>query len=175
MAPPFDRIVRPKQRTAPPEGSSVYPRSAAGTLCSKCREERRTDGGRSSGGEWLGRYLSSCERRGCRAAGAREVLLVCLLARHGRAQLPREDERGQGRGRSGGSGPTRRSLQFAIRASAETWREFGQEIPPPMCHGLFAASFREDMSLEGDLLVLMQNLRCVVPQIELLRTTGVPV
>lgn len=72
-------------------------------------------------------------------------------------------------------GPLDNRYQFAIRASAETWREFGQEIPPPMCHGLFAASFREDMSLEGDLLVLMQNLRCVVRQIELLRITGVPV
>ena len=44
-----------------------------------------------------------------------------------------------------------------------------------MCHGLFAASFREDMSLEGELLVLMQNLRCVVRQMEPLRATGVPV
>ena len=72
-------------------------------------------------------------------------------------------------------GPLDNRYQFAIRASAETWRKFGQETPPAMCHGLFAASFREDMSLEGDLLVLMQNLRCVVRQIELLRTTGVPV
>lgn len=72
-------------------------------------------------------------------------------------------------------GPLDDRYQFVIRASAETWRKFGQETPPAMCHGLFAASFREDMSLEGDLLVLMQNLRCVVRQIELLRTTGVPV
>jgi hypothetical protein len=72
-------------------------------------------------------------------------------------------------------GPLDDRYQFAIRASAETWRKFGQETPPAMCHGLFVASFREDMSLEGDLLVLMQNLRCVVRQIELLRTTGVPV
>ena len=72
-------------------------------------------------------------------------------------------------------GPLDARYQFAIRASAETWRKFGQETPPAMCHGLFAASFREDMSLEGDLLVLMQNLRCVIRQIELLRTTGVPV
>jgi hypothetical protein len=72
-------------------------------------------------------------------------------------------------------GPLDNRYQFAVRASAETWRKFGQETPPAMCHGLFAASFREDMSLEGDLLVLMQNLRCVVRQIELLRTTGVPV
>ncbi len=62
-----------------------------------------------------------------------------------------------------------------IRASAETWRNFAQETPPPMYHGIFAASFQGDMSLEGDLLVLMQNLRCVVRHLELLRETGVPV
>ena len=72
-------------------------------------------------------------------------------------------------------GPLDDRYQFIIRASAETWRKFGQETPPAMSHGIFAASFREDMSLEGDLLVLMQNLRCVVRQIELLRKTGVPV
>src|SRR5918997_44591 len=117
MASPFGGIVRLRQRTAPPEGSSVYPRSAAGTLCSQCRENGRTDGARSGDGGRLGRYLSSCERRGRRAAGARKVLLVCLLARHGRAQLPREDERGKGRGRSGGSRPARRSLP--VRDSGE--------------------------------------------------------
>jgi hypothetical protein len=72
-------------------------------------------------------------------------------------------------------GPLDERYQFLIRASADTWRKFGEEIPPPMYHGIFAASFRGDMSLEGDLLVLMQNLRCVVRQIELLRVTGVPV
>ena len=72
-------------------------------------------------------------------------------------------------------GPLDERYQFVIRASAETWRKFAEETPPPMYHGLFAASFRTDMSLEGDLLVLMQNLRCVVRQMELLRVTGVPV
>ncbi|MDQ3926715.1 MAG: hypothetical protein M3272_07015 [Actinomycetota bacterium] len=72
-------------------------------------------------------------------------------------------------------GPLDERYQFVIRASAETWRNFAQDPPPPMYHGLFAASFRTDMSLEGDLLVLMQNLRCVVRQMELLRVTGVPV
>jgi hypothetical protein len=72
-------------------------------------------------------------------------------------------------------GPLDERYQFAIRASAETWRGFGQETPPAMHHGIFAATFRTDMSLEGDILVLMQNLRCVVRQIELLRVTGVPV
>jgi hypothetical protein len=65
--------------------------------------------------------------------------------------------------------------QFIVRASAETWRNFGQETPPPMYHGIWAASFREDMRLEGDLLVLMQNLRTFTRQLELLRVTGVPV
>ncbi len=72
-------------------------------------------------------------------------------------------------------GPLDERYQFAIRASAETWRKFGEETPPPMYHGIWAASFQRDMSLEGDLLVLMQNLRCVTRQIELLRKTGVPV
>ncbi len=67
------------------------------------------------------------------------------------------------------------SYQFAIRASAETWRKFGMAVPPPMFHGIWAASFREDMKLEGDLLVLMQNLRNITIQIELLRQVGVPV
>lgn len=65
--------------------------------------------------------------------------------------------------------------QFAIRAGVETWRKFGMPVPPPMCHGIWAASFREDMKLEGDLIVLMQNLRNITVQIELLRQTGVPV
>ena len=72
-------------------------------------------------------------------------------------------------------GPLDARYQFTLRASAETWRNFGKEIPPPMYHGIWSASFQRDMSLEGDLLVLMQNLRCVVRQIELLRVTGVPV
>ena len=67
------------------------------------------------------------------------------------------------------------SYQFALRASAETWRKFGMAVPPPMFHGIWAASFREDMRLEGDLLVLMQNLRNITVQIELLRRVGVPV
>ena len=72
-------------------------------------------------------------------------------------------------------GPLDRGYQFILRASAETWRNFGKEVPPPMYHGIWSASFQRDMKLEGDLLVLMQNLRTVTRQIELLRKTGVPV
>ena len=72
-------------------------------------------------------------------------------------------------------GPLDLRYEFIIRASAETWRNFGKEIPPPMYHGIFSASFQRDMRLEGDMLVLMQNLRTLTRQIELLRKTGVPV
>jgi hypothetical protein len=72
-------------------------------------------------------------------------------------------------------GPLDKRYQFLIRASAETWRNFGKETPPAMFHGIWAASFQRDMSLEGDLLVLMQNLRTVTRHLELLRVTGVPV
>lgn len=64
---------------------------------------------------------------------------------------------------------------FALRASAQTWREFGQPVPRPHFHGIWAASFRQDLKLEGNLLVLMQNLRNFTVQFELLRKCGVPV
>src|SRR5829696_3242857 len=51
-------------------------------------------------------------------------------------------------------GPLDARFQFIIRASAETWRNFAKEIPPPMYHGIWAASFRGDMSIEGDQLVM---------------------
>lgn len=72
-------------------------------------------------------------------------------------------------------GPLDVAYQFAIRASAETWRNFGVPVPAPMYHGIWAASFQRDMKLDGDVLVLMQNLRCITRQIELLRAVGAPV
>lgn len=72
-------------------------------------------------------------------------------------------------------GPLDVPYQFAIRASAATWREFGQPVPAPMFHGIWAATFQRDMRLEGDVLILMQNLRCITRQIELLRSVGSPV
>lgn len=73
------------------------------------------------------------------------------------------------------AGPIEVPYQFAIRASAQTWRGFGEPVPAPMYHGIWAATFQRDMKLEGDVLVLMQNLRCMTRQIELLRVTGAPV
>ena len=72
-------------------------------------------------------------------------------------------------------GPLDVAYDFAIRASAETWRGFGEPVPAPMYHGIWAATFQRDMRLEGKVLVLMQNLRCITRQIELLRVVGAPV
>lgn len=67
------------------------------------------------------------------------------------------------------------AYDFALRASSATWREFARPIPKPMYHGIWSASFRKDLKLEGNTLVLMQNLRNFTLQFELLRKVGVPV
>ena len=64
---------------------------------------------------------------------------------------------------------------FALRASANTWKEFSQAMPKPMYHGIWSASFRKDLKIEGNHLVLMKNLRNFTVQFELLRKSGVPV
>jgi len=64
---------------------------------------------------------------------------------------------------------------FALRASANTWKEFSQPIPKSMYHGIWSASFRKDLKIEGNHLILMQNLRNFTVQFELLRKSGVPV
>lgn len=67
------------------------------------------------------------------------------------------------------------AYDFALRASPATWREFARPIPEPMYHGIWSASFRRDLKIEGNVLVMMQNLRNFTVQFELLRKVGVPV
>ena len=67
------------------------------------------------------------------------------------------------------------AYDFALRASANTWKEFSQPMPKPMYHGTWSASFRKDLKIEGNHLILMKNLRNFTVQFELLRKTGVPV
>ena len=64
---------------------------------------------------------------------------------------------------------------FALRASANTWKEISQPMPKPMYHVIWSASFRKDLKIEGNHLVLKKNLRNFTVQFELLRKTGVPV
>jgi len=67
------------------------------------------------------------------------------------------------------------AYDFALRASVNTWKEFSQPTPKPMYHGIWSASFRKDLKIEGNHLILMQNLRNFTVQFELLRKIGVPV
>ena len=67
------------------------------------------------------------------------------------------------------------AYDFALRASANTWKEFSQPMPKPMYHGIWSASFRKDLKIEGNHLILMKNLRNFTVQFELLRKSGVPV
>jgi hypothetical protein len=67
------------------------------------------------------------------------------------------------------------AYDFALRASPQTWREFARQIPAPMYHGIWSANFRRDLKIEGNTLILMQNLRNLTVQFELLRKIGVPV
>lgn len=67
------------------------------------------------------------------------------------------------------------AYDFVLRASPQSWREFARPIPKPMYHGIWSASFRKDLKIEGNTLVLMQNLRNFTVQFELLRKVGVPV
>ena len=67
------------------------------------------------------------------------------------------------------------AYDFALRASANTWKEFSQPMPRPMYHGIWSASFRKDLKIEGNHLILMKNLRNFTVQFELLRKIGVPV
>ena len=53
------------------------------------------------------------------------------------------------------------SWRFAIRASADAWREFWEPVPRPGYHDLFALTRFGRPRNEGDLLPLMANLRYV--------------
>ena len=79
----------------------------------------------------------------------------------------RRDERRQGLRINIDPGPMD-TYDFALRASPQTWREFARPIPKPMYHGIWSASFRKDLKIEGNHLVLMQNLRNFIVQFELL-------
>ena len=51
--------------------------------------------------------------------------------------------------------------RFAVRGTAEAWREFWRPVPDPGWHDLFALSKRGAMTLEGDLHPLISNLQYI--------------
>ena len=54
-----------------------------------------------------------------------------------------------------------RGWSFAVRATEEVWRTFWLACPPPGYHDIFAMSRFGHCRLEGDLSVLLSNLRYV--------------
>ena len=59
---------------------------------------------------------------------------------------------------------TQRALQtvtgrFSIRADAQSWRKHWQKIPQRDYHDIFAMLAKGIVSIDGDLLPLMQNLQ----------------
>ena len=54
-----------------------------------------------------------------------------------------------------------RDWRFAIRATEDAWRKFWEPVPAAGYHDVFAMAKFGHAVIEGDLLVLMQNLRYV--------------
>ena len=52
-----------------------------------------------------------------------------------------------------------RSTVFTVRGTDEAWQRYGQKMPAPGWHDLFALTKRGAASLEGDLRPLLQNLQ----------------
>ncbi|HUZ73312.1 MAG TPA: hypothetical protein VMU87_10010 [Stellaceae bacterium] len=51
-----------------------------------------------------------------------------------------------------------RAWGFAVRGSAEGWRQFWRPVPPPHHHDIFALQKLGAFRIEGDLQPLMANL-----------------
>jgi hypothetical protein len=51
-----------------------------------------------------------------------------------------------------------RSFRFAVRGSADGWRQFWLPVPPPHHHDIFALQKLGLFRIEGDLQPLMANL-----------------
>lgn len=65
-----------------------------------------------------------------------------------------------------------RTWRFAVRGSAEAWRQFWKPIPDPGWHDLFALSKRGVLMIEGDLHPLMSNLQYIKDLLALPRRLG---
>jgi pimeloyl-ACP methyl ester carboxylesterase len=62
-----------------------------------------------------------------------------------------------------------RDWRFAIRASEDAWRKFAEPVPAAGYHDVFAMAKLGHAVIEGDLLVLMQNLHYVQHSLAMLR------
>jgi hypothetical protein len=58
---------------------------------------------------------------------------------------------------------------FAIKAEPGTWERFLQDPPPPEFHDVWAAAWLGHLTIEGDMLVFMQNHFALWRALKLLR------
>ncbi len=67
-------------------------------------------------------------------------------------------------------GPETR-YQLAIRGPAESWAKFCQKVPPPMYNDLWAMAhpLHGRVKLEGDQMVLWQNMRALMWALDRMR------
>ena len=64
------------------------------------------------------------------------------------------------------------SSSFALRAPEEEWQKFWSPRPPPGCNDLMALIKRRVLKAEGDLQILMANLRYFKEALAKLRRAG---
>jgi len=69
--------------------------------------------------------------------------------------------------------PLMASWDFAIRGDEMAWDDLLAPVPPPRCQSMFALARVGRMRLEGNWLVLMQNLWAVTCLLACMRAHGV--
>jgi hypothetical protein len=65
--------------------------------------------------------------------------------------------------------PLMASWDFALRGDASAWDDLLAPVPPPRCQSVFALAKAGRMHLEGNWLVLMQNLWAVTCLLAIMR------
>lgn len=68
--------------------------------------------------------------------------------------------------------PLMAAWDFALRGDAAAWQAFLAPVPAPACQSIFALAKAGRMRLEGNWLVLLQNLWALTRLLELLRAPG---
>ncbi len=65
--------------------------------------------------------------------------------------------------------PLMTSWDFAIRGDAAAWDDLLAAVPPPRCQSVFALAKAGRMRVEGNWMVVMQNLWALTRLLELMR------
>jgi len=65
--------------------------------------------------------------------------------------------------------PLMTSWDFAVRGEAGAWDDLLAAVPPPRCQSVFALAKAGRMCVEGNWLVVMQNLWALTRLLELMR------